>query len=91
MALRLEKIRQAASRRLSGAHDVGSLADALSDEERDLRQTLLRLVASEASGDLSQADETLREALERYPDRTAFRIAEAYLSQRNVPDHPPGS
>jgi hypothetical protein len=37
-------------------------------------------VASEASGDIGQAQAVLREAMERYPSRTAFRIAEAYLN-----------
>jgi serine/threonine protein kinase len=84
LALRREKARQAAIRRLSGAHDVSNLREALTDDERMLRQTLLRLVAAEASGDLPQAQATLREALEQSPDKTAFRIAAAYLESKTA-------
>jgi serine/threonine-protein kinase len=79
LALRREKARQRAQRRVSGSTDLANLNEAVSEEEQMLRQTLLRLVASEASGDLEQAAETLRAALERYPERTAYRIAEVYL------------
>jgi serine/threonine-protein kinase len=85
LALRREKARQAAIRRLSGAHDLSNLSEALTEDERALRQTLLRLVAAEASGDIPQAQATLHEALERSPDRTAFRIAQAYLESK-TPD-----
>ena len=79
IALRREKARRAAPRRASGATDLASLSEALSEEEISLRQTLLRLVASEASDELEQAMATLHEAMRKYPDRTAFRIAEVYL------------
>ena len=54
----------------------------MSEKEQLLRQTLLRLVASEASGDIPKAMATLEEALGKYPDRTAFRIAEVYLNAK---------
>ena len=79
LALRREKARQRPERRVSGSTDLTSLNEAVSEKEQLLRQTLLRLVASEASGDLEQAMGTLHAAMERYPDRTAYRIAEAYL------------
>jgi tetratricopeptide (TPR) repeat protein len=79
LAARREKARQAAGRRGPGSREIAAPGEALSEEEIVLRRTLLRLVASEASGDIAQAAATLREALERYPDRTAFRIAAAYL------------
>jgi hypothetical protein len=82
LALRREKARQKAQQRGSGATDLASLNAALSEEESSLRQTLLRLVASEASGDLQQAVETLHTAMERYPERTAYRIAEVYLKEK---------
>jgi serine/threonine protein kinase len=79
IALRRERARQRAQRRVSASTDLASLTEAVSEEEQLLRQTLLRLVASEASGDLEQAMATLRAAMERYPERTAYRIAEVYL------------
>jgi tetratricopeptide (TPR) repeat protein len=82
LALRREKARQRAEPRVSGSTDPASLDEAVSEKEQLLRQTLLRLVASEASGDLEQATATLHAALERYPDRTAYRIAEAYLREK---------
>jgi hypothetical protein len=42
----------------------------------------LRLVALDATGETAQALDTLHEAMQRYPDRTAFRIAEAYLNAK---------
>ena len=54
----------------------------LSPDEIALRQTLLRLVALDATGDIAEALNTLHEAMERLPDRTAFRIAEAYLEAK---------
>ena len=80
LSARREKARQAASRRTSISREAVVPNDPLSEEEIALRRTLLRLVASEASGDIGQAQVVLREAMERYPDRTAFRIAEAYLN-----------
>jgi serine/threonine-protein kinase len=82
IAQRRERARQRTQRRVSAATDLAGVSEALSEEESSLRQTLLRLVASEASGDLEQAAETLRAAMERYPERTAYRIAEAYLQTK---------
>jgi serine/threonine protein kinase len=84
LAARREKARQAAGRRTSISRETIAPNDPLSEEEIALRRTLLRLVALEASGDLPQAAATLREAMERYPERTAFRIAEAYLRGKAV-------
>jgi hypothetical protein len=39
-------------------------------------------VALDAAGDAAQALATVHEAMERYPDRTAFRVAEAYLEAK---------
>jgi hypothetical protein len=64
---------------VSGAYD---LSEVISEDDRFLRRTLLRLVATEASEDRDQAAATLKEALDRSPDRTAFRIAEAYLKSK---------
>jgi serine/threonine protein kinase len=77
LALRREKARQATPRRGTSSTD---LKEAPSAEEIALHQTLLRLVALEANGDIGQAAATAREAREQYPDGTAFRIAEAYLN-----------
>jgi len=82
LAQRREKARQAAMRRVSGAYDLSSLHEVISEDDRFLRRTLLRLVATEASEDQEQAAAALKEALDRYPDRTAFRIAEAYLKSK---------
>lgn len=80
LSARRERARQAASRRTSISREAVTPNDPLSEEEIALRRTLLRLVASEASGEIGQAQAVLREAMERYPSRTAFRIAEAYLN-----------
>jgi serine/threonine protein kinase len=82
LAVRREKARQAATRQGPSSRELASLNAALSEEEISLRQTLLRLIASEASGDLEQAAVTLHDAMQRYPDRTAYRIAEAYLQSK---------
>ena len=82
LAVRREKARQAAGRRPPVSREAAAPEEPLSEEEIALRQTLLRLVALDATGDVGQAVATLREALERYPDRTAFRIAEAYLNAK---------
>ena len=79
-ALHIQGGQEAAQgRRLSTSPDLATLNEVLSEEETALRQTLLRLIASEASGDLDEALTSLRGAMERHPDRTAFRIAEVYL------------
>jgi len=83
LAVLREKARLAAARRTSISREVAAPNDPLSEEEIALRRTLLRLVASEASGDLPQAVAMLREAMERHPGRTAFRIAEAYLNAKS--------
>jgi tetratricopeptide (TPR) repeat protein len=82
LALRREKARQAAVRQGPGSREFAAPDAPVSEAEIALRQTLLRLVASEAAGDIDQAVETLRDAMERYPDRTAFRIAEVYLAAK---------
>jgi tetratricopeptide (TPR) repeat protein len=80
IALRREKARQSVPRRVSATSpDLPSLSEALSEEESSLRQALLRLVAAEAAGELPEAMAMLQEAMQKYPDRTAFRIAEVYL------------
>jgi serine/threonine-protein kinase len=79
LAVRREKARQAAGRKAPLSRETTAPDEPLSEEEIALRQTLLRLVAADASGEIRQALATLADAMERYPDRTAFRIAEAYL------------
>ena len=64
------------------ARETAAPNEPVSEEEIARRQTLLRLVASEASGDLDQAAATLGEAMALYPHATAFRIAEAYLKAK---------
>jgi serine/threonine protein kinase len=44
-----------------------------------LRETLAKLAAFEASGDLAAAQSLAREALDRYPRVTAFQIAHAHF------------
>jgi serine/threonine-protein kinase len=83
LAARREKARQAAGERPPVSRETATPPDEpLSHDEIALRQTLLRLVALDAGGDVTQALATLHEAMERYPDRTAFRIAEAYLKAK---------
>jgi serine/threonine protein kinase len=91
LAVRREQVRQAAGRRGPGSREIAGPGEALPEEEIALRRTLLRLVASEASGDIARAAATLREAIERYPDRTALRIAAAYLKGKADPDGAPAS
>jgi len=79
LAARREKARQAAGQRTPVSRESAVPDDPISPDEIALRQILLRLVALDAAGDTAQALATLREAIERYPNRTAFRIAEAYL------------
>jgi eukaryotic-like serine/threonine-protein kinase len=79
LAVRREKARQAAGRRPPKSREAATPDEPLSADEITLRQTLLRLVALDATNDIGQALATLHEAMGRYPDRTAFRIAEAYL------------
>ena len=84
LATRREKARQAAGQRPPVSRETATPADEpLSPDEISMRQTLLRLVALDATGDLAQALATLHEAMTRNPDRTAYRIAEAYLSSRS--------
>jgi serine/threonine-protein kinase len=82
LATRREKARQAAGQRPPVSRETAAPDDPISPEEIALRQILLRLVALDAAGDTAQALATLREAIERYPNRTAFRIAEAYLEDK---------
>jgi serine/threonine-protein kinase len=82
LAVRREKARQAAGRRAGVSRETAAPNEPVSEEEIARRQTLLRLVASEASGDLDQAAATLGEAMALYPHATAFRIAEAYLKAK---------
>jgi serine/threonine-protein kinase len=82
LAERREKARQAAGRRVPASRETAAPDEPLSANEIALRQTLLRLVALDATGDVSEALATLHEAMERLPDRTAFRIAEAYLEAK---------
>ena len=84
LAARREKARQAAGSRAPVSREA-VVADApLTEEEIAVRQTLLRLVALDAAGDTAQAISTLQEALARYPGRTAFRIAAAYLEEKSA-------
>ena len=82
LATRREKARQAAGQRPPVSREAAAPDELLSQEEVALRQTLLRLVALDAAGEVTHALATLHEAMERYPDRTAFRIAEAYLKSK---------
>ncbi|HUB79954.1 MAG TPA: protein kinase [Bryobacteraceae bacterium] len=83
LATRREKARQAAGQRpVPISRETAAPDDPISPDEIAFRQTLLRLVALDAAGDRDQALATLREAIERYPNRTAFRIAEAYLGSK---------
>jgi len=79
LAVRREKARQAAGRRPPKSREAATPDEPLSADEITLRQTLLRLVALDATNDIGQALATLREAMGRLPGRTAYRIAEAYL------------
>jgi serine/threonine protein kinase len=82
LALRREKARQAAGRRPPVSREAAVPEEPISEDEIAVRQTLLRLVALDATGDLTQALTTLHDAMGRFPNRTAFRIAEAYLNTR---------
>ena len=85
IAFRREKARQARD----ATPELAVRNEAVTEEEIELRRTLLRLLASEAAGDLDDAAATLRAALDRSPDRTAFRIAEAYLESKKANEMPP--
>jgi serine/threonine-protein kinase len=82
LAARREKARQAAGRRPPVSREAAAPDEALSPDEIAFRQTLLRLVALDATGDIGEALTTLHEAMDRLPDCTAFRIAEAYLEKK---------
>ena len=82
LATRREKARQAAGLRPPASRETMLPDDPLSEEDIAMRQALLRLVALDATGDIGPATATLREAMAQFPDRTAFRIAEAYLRGR---------
>ena len=82
LAMRREKARQAAGERPPVSRETAAPDEPLSQDEIALRQTLLRLVALDAAGEVAHALATLHEAMEQYPDRTAFRIAEAYLKAK---------
>lgn len=82
LAVRREKARQAAGKRPPVSREAAPPEEPLSPDDVALRQTLLRLVALEATGEIAQALTTLHEAMERIPGRTAFRIAEAYLNAK---------
>jgi len=82
LAMRREKARQAAGERPPVSCETAAPDEPLSQDEIALRQTLLRLVALDAAGEVAHALATLHEAMEQYPDRTAFRIAEAYLKAK---------
>jgi serine/threonine-protein kinase len=82
LAARRENARQAAGRRPPASREAAAPDEPVSADEIALRQTLLRLVALDATGDFGDALTTLHEAMERLPDRTVFRIAEAYLEAK---------
>ena len=82
LAARREKARQAAGQRPPVSREAAAPEEPDSADEIALRQTLLRLVALDAAGDAAQALAALEEAMARYPDRTAFRIAKAYLDAK---------
>jgi serine/threonine protein kinase len=82
LAHRRERARQAAGRRPAPSRETVQPDDPLSEDEIAVRQTLLRLVALDATDEAQLALGVLREAMKRYPDRTAFRIAEAYLTAK---------
>ena len=82
LAVRREKARQAAERRSTASRETVNPIEPISEDEVALRRTLLRLVAAEAAGEFGEALAVLREALEKQPNRTAFRIAEVYLKSK---------
>jgi serine/threonine-protein kinase len=82
LAQRREKARQAAGRRAPASREAAAPEEPFTPDEIALRQTLLRLVALDATGDLAEAMTSLHEAMERLPGRTALRIAEAYLQAK---------
>jgi serine/threonine-protein kinase len=82
LAARREKARQAGGRRPPASREANAPEEPMSPDEIAMRQALLRLVALDATGETAQALDTLHEAMQRYPDRTAFRIAEAYLNAK---------
>jgi serine/threonine-protein kinase len=87
LAMRREKARQAAGRRMPASRETIAPEEPLSEDEIAIRQTLLRLVALDATGDIGPALAALQEAMARYPDRTAFRIAQAYLEKKAASSH----
>ena len=82
IAARREKARQAAGQRPPVSREANAPEEPMSPDEIAMRQTLLRLVALDATGETAQALATLQEAMQKYPNRTAFRIAEAYLNSK---------
>jgi len=82
LAARREKARQAAGQRPPVSREANAPEEPVSPEEIAMRQTLLRLVALDATGETAQALATLHEAMQKHPNRTAFRIAEAYLNAK---------
>jgi serine/threonine protein kinase len=80
LATRRQKARQAAGQRGPVSRETVQPEEHVSEDELAIRQILLRLVALEATGEIGPALDALREGMKRYPNRTAFRIAEAYLT-----------
>jgi serine/threonine-protein kinase len=69
----------ASEARVNAAKDAAAGAAQQLGKTAYLRETLTRLAALEASGDLPAAQELAREALDRYPRVTAFQIAHAHF------------
>ena len=82
LALRRERARQAVPRRATTSADLANLQEVVSEDDVELRQTLLRLISCEATGELDEAATVLKEALARHPKGTAYRIADAYLRSK---------
>lgn len=65
--------------KVNAARNAATGAQQQQGKHAYLRETLAKLAALEASGDLAPAQELAREALDRYPRVTAFQIAHAHF------------
>ncbi len=65
--------------KVNAARNAATGAQQQQGKHAYLRETLAKLAAFEASGDLALAQELAREALDRYPRVTAFQIAHAHF------------
>ena len=67
--------------KVSAAKAAAAGSQQLQGKNAYLRETLAKLSALEASGDIGAAQTLAREALDRYPRVTAFQIAHAHFRQ----------